>query len=581
MTGALATPAIETDASAPGAAPRDAAEWQAINWPKAHRVVRRLQARSVQATQAGRWGKGKALQRLLARSFSAKAVAVRRVTENPGQHTPGVDGATWNAPAQKAAAVQALRQRGYRPRPVRRVYIPKRGSAKVRPLGIPAMADRAMQTLHRLALDPIAEVTSAPNSHGFRRERSPADAIAQCFTVLSNRYAPQWILEGDIKACFDEISHDWLLAHTPIDTAILRRWLKAGFMEQHVLHPTEAGTPQGGPLSPAAANLTRDGLEALLRAHFPQTRQKSATKVNLVRFADDFIVTGASREVLEDEVKPLVEAFLRERGLSLSPEKTLITHIATGFDFLGQHVRKYGGKLLITPSKESVTALLDHVRATVKANRQAKVGNLICQLNPLLRGWAQYHRHVVSKKTFAAIDAAVFRAIWQWAKRRHPNKNARWVREKYFRTQGRRRWALTGEMAGGTGAPRTVRLFSALRVSIRRHIKVRATANPYDPAWELYFEERLGATMKQVLTGERRYGHLWDEQGGRCPVCRQPITPRTGWHLHHRVWRSKGGSDRADNQVLLHPNCHRQVHGQGLAVGKPRPARGDREARAG
>jgi RNA-directed DNA polymerase len=581
MTGAAATATTRTAVRAPGAASRDAVEWQAINWPQAHRVVRRLQVRIVQATQAGRWGKVKALQRLLTHSFSARAVAVKRVTENPGKHTPGVDRVTWNTPAQKAAALHALRPRGYRPQPLRRVYIPKRGSAKMRPLGIPVMADRAMQTLYLLALDPIAEVTSDPNSYGFRRERSPADAIAQCFIVLSNRYAPHWILEGDIRSCFDEISHDWLLAHVPMDTAILRKWLKAGFIDKHALHPTEAGTPQGGPLSPVAANLTLTGLETLLRGRFPQARQTSATKVNLVRFADDFIITGASREVLEDEVKPLVESFLRERGLSLSPEKTVITHIAAGFDFLGQHVRKYGGKLLIKPSKKSVQALLDQVRALAKANRQAKAGNLICQLNPLLRGWAQYHRHVVSKETFAAVDAAVFRTIWQWAKRRHPKKSAHWVRERYFRTQGRRRWVFTGEVADATGTPRTVCLFSALRVPIRRHVKVRAAANPYDPAWEFYFEQRHGATLKHSLTGERRSGYLWEKQGGRCPVCHQPIMPQTGWHVHHRVWRSHGGSNRADNQVLLHPTCHRQVHGQGLTVEKPRPTRGDREARAG
>ena len=388
-------------------------------------------------------------------------------------------------------------------------------------------------------------------------------------------------MEGDIRSCFDEISHDWLLAHVPTDRAILQKWLTAGYLDKYALHPTEAGTPQGGPLSPVAANLTLTGLEALLRARFPQTHHKSTTKVNLVRFADDFIITGASREVLENEVKPLVETFLRERGLSLSAEKTVITHIATGFDFLGQHIRKYGGKLLIMPSKKSVKALLDHVRMVVKANRQAKAGNLICQLNALLRGWAQYHRHVVSKATFAAVDAAVFKLLWQWAKRRHPQKNARWVREKYFRTQGRRRWVFTGEVANGTGTPRTVRLFSVQRVPIRRHVKVRAAANPYDPAWELYFEERLGATMKQSLLRDRRSGFLWDKQGGQCPVCHQTITPQTGWHIHHLRWRSKGGSDRADNQVLLHPNCHRQVHSQGLTVVKPRPARGDREARAG
>jgi RNA-directed DNA polymerase len=581
MTGAPAAPVTVAGAAAPGAASRGAQPWHAIDWRRAHRIVRRLQARIVQATQAGRWGKAKALQHLLTRSHSGRVLAVRRVTENPGKHTPGVDRVIWDTPAKKTTAVRTLRHRGYRPRPLRRVYIPKRGSTKRRPLGIPTMTDRAMQTLHLLALDPIAEVTSDPNSYGFRRERAPADAIAQCFTVLSNRHAPQWILEGDIRSCFDEISHDWLLAHVPTDRAILRKWLKAGFMDKHALHPTEAGTPQGGPLSPVAANCTLNGLEALLRAHFPQTHQKSTTKVNLVRFADDFVITGASREVLADEVRPLVESFLRDRGLALSAEKTVLTHITEGFDFLGQHVRKYGGKLLITPSKKSVTALLDAVRVTVKANRQAKTGNLICQLNPLLRGWAQYHRHVVSKATFAAVDAAVFRLLWQWATRRHPQKRARWVRARYFRTQGRRRWVFTGEVADGTGAPRTVRLFSALRVPIRRHVKVRAEANPYDPAWELYFEERLGVTLKQSLHRERRAGFLWDEQGGRCPVCHQTITPHTEWHVHHLVWRSKGGSDRADNQVVLHPNCHRQVHSQGLTVGKPRPARGDREARAG
>jgi RNA-directed DNA polymerase len=386
---------------------------------------------------------------------------------------------------------------------------------------------------------------------------------------------------GDSRRGFDEIAHDRLLAHVPTDPAILHQWLKAGYLDNHALHPTEAGTPHGGPLSPVAAKLTLTGLEALLRARFPQTHQTSTTKVNLVRCADDFIITGASREVVEDDVKPRVETCLRERGRALAAEKTVITHIAAGFAFLGQHVRKYGGKLLIPPSKKSVTALLDQVRAVAKATRQAKVGNLRCQLNPLIRGWAQYPRHVVSKETFAAMDAAIFKVIWQWAKRRHPQQNARWVRTYVVRTQGRRRWVFTGEVTSGTGTPRPVRLCSARRVPIRRPITVRAEANPYDPAWERSFEERLGATMKQRLLRERRAGFRWDDQGGRCPVCPQTITPQTGWHIHHLLWRSKGGSDRADNQVLLHPNCHRQVYSQGLTVVKPRPARGDREARAG
>ena len=240
-----------------------------------------------------------------------------------------------------------------------------------------------------LALDPLAEGLADPNSYGFRVARSPADAIAQCFTVLSNRFAPQWILEGDIRACFDRIAHTWLVAHAPMDPTILRKWLKTGYLEKQILHPTDEGSPQGGPISPVLANLTLNGLETLLRERFPQSHEKSHTKVNLVRFADDFIITGASKELLEQEVKPLVEAFMRERGLELSQEKTVITPIAEGVDFLGQNVRKYDGKLLIKPSHKSVKALLDKVRTLVKANKQAKTGNLILQLNSLLRGWAQ------------------------------------------------------------------------------------------------------------------------------------------------------------------------------------------------
>jgi hypothetical protein len=228
-----------------GAASRETVDWHAIDWPQAHRLVRRLQARIVQATQQGRWGKVQALQHLLTHSYSGKVVAVRRVRENQGKNTPGVDQVLWNTPEKKTAAVQALRQRGYQPRPLRRVYVPKR-TGKLRPLGIPTMADRAMQSLYLLALDPVAEVLADPNSYGFRVARSPADAIAQCFTVLSNRFAPTWVLEGDIRACFDHISHAWLVAHTPMDGTLLRKWLTAGYLEQHILHPTDEGSPPGG-----------------------------------------------------------------------------------------------------------------------------------------------------------------------------------------------------------------------------------------------------------------------------------------------------------------------------------------------
>jgi len=559
-----------------GAASHGAEKWHSIDWAKAHRIARRLQARIVKATQEGKRGKVKALQRLLTHSFSGKALAVKRVTENQGKRTPGVDGKIWNTPQEKAVAIQMLRQRGYHPKPLRRIYIPKSNGGK-RPLSIPCMSCRAMQALYLLALDPVAETTADPNSYGFRKERSPADAIEQCFKALGKARSPQWILEGDIKACFDKISHDWLLTHIPMDKSILRKWLKAGFMEKQVLHPTEEGTPQGGICSPVIANLALDGLERKLLERYPKPKTGYNAKVNFVRFADDFIVTGISKELLEQEVKPLVEQFMRERGLTLSAEKTVITHIEDGFDFLGQNVRKYHGKLIIKPSRKNVSTFLRKVRTLIKTSKQATAGNLIVQLNLLIRGWANYHQHVVSKVTFAKVGHAIFKALWRWAKRRHPNKSKQWIKERYFKSITGKNWVFYGLLATKEGVVENYLLHPAY-VPIKRHVKIKGEANPYDPAWEVYFEKRLGVKMVHNLKGKRQLIALWKEQKGICPICQQKITKLTGWHNHHLVWRVNGGKDTADNRVLLHPNCHRQVHNQRLEVVKPRPARGGRKA---
>jgi RNA-directed DNA polymerase len=440
----------------------------------------------------------------------------------------------------------------------------------MRPLSIPCMADRAMQALYLLALEPLAETTGDPNSYGFRTGRSPADAIAQCFNALAKRHSPTWILEGDIRACFDTISHAWLLAHMPLDTALLQKWLRAGYMEQRILHPTEQGTPQGGPCSPVLANLTLDGLERLLRERYPKnTRRGTRAQVNVIRFADDFIVTGRTKALLQEEVKPLIEQFLRERGLELSDEKTRITHIEDGVDFLGQHLRKYRGKLLITPAKKNVQAFLAKVRGIIKAHKQTPAGTLILLLNPVIRGWAGYHQHVVSKRTFRAIDRAIFHTLWQWARRRHPTKPTHWVKDRYFGTAGGRHWVFHGE---ADGAER--QLLAAASIPITRHIKVKGEANPFDPAWERYFEHRLSLKMTTTLKGRRQLLALWKAQNGLCPICHQPITEITGWHSHHILGRAKGGPDTTANRVLLHPDCHREVHSQALHVAKPRPARG-------
>jgi RNA-directed DNA polymerase len=564
-----------TTAQAVGAVSREAAEWYAIDWRAINRNVRRLQVRIVQATKASRWGRVRALQRLLTHSYSGKVLAVRRVTENNGKKTPGVDQEIWDTPEKKTQAVHALKRRGYQSQPLRRVYIPKSDGKTMRPLGIPTMKDRAMQALYLLALDPIVETNADNNSYGFRQQRSCADAIEQCFKALRSANT-QWILEGDIKSCFDKISHDWLLAHVPIDRVILQKWLKSGYMEKHVLHETTDGTPQGGIISPALANCALDGLERLLREKYPAGKRLKSLGgekpcVNLVRYADDFVITSKSKELLEGEIKPLVEQFLQERGLELSPKKTVITHVERGFDFLGQNVRRYpNGKLLIKPSKKNVKTFLDGIRRTIKAAQGVSAADLIDQLNPKIRGWANYHRHVVSKRTFGCVDHSIFSSLWKWARRRHPNKSPRWFKPKYFAQRGNRDWSFFGETCDDEGQTNKVWLHYAKSTPIKRHVKVKGEANPYDPTYETYFEEREGAHMLETFRGTRTLRYLWYEQRGLCTLCHTKITQITGWRLHYCVSRVMGGSAGATNRVLLHPECHDRVHRQRLSVSKPR-----------
>lgn len=547
-------------ACAPSGEPVD---WRDLEWAKHHANVRRLQARIVKAVREGRWGKVKALQWLLTHSLSGKVLAVRRVTENNGRKTPGVDGETWSTPDAKSTAVLSLRKRGYQPRPLRRVLIPK-SNGKMRPLGIPTMRDRAMQALYLLALEPVAEATADRNSYGFRPGRATADARQQCYTALAQRSCAPWVLEGDIKGCFDNISHEWLLANIPMDGVILRKWLKAGYIYRRQLFPTEAGTPQGGIISPTLANMALDGLESLLEAHFgsPNTRLAQRNQVHLVRYADDFIITARSKEMLEENVKPLVTRFLQDRGLELSEEKTRVSHIDEGFDFLGWNIRKYDGKLLIKPSQKNVKAIQGKVRDIIKTNRQSMTEDLIGMLNPVIQGWANYHRVAVAKRTFKAVDHWIWQKTWRWARRRHPTKNAWWVRKKYFWTIGSRSWVLAVQAEDRHGRNRVFALAKASDTVIVRHVKIRGEANPFDPKWADYFEARLGRRISTALGGRRRLLHLWRQQGGRCLHCGDMITEATGWNVHHVVPRIAGGSDEVSNLVLLHPTCHRQLHGR-------------------
>ena len=529
--------------------------WNGISWVDVQRQVRRLQARIVKATQAGRHNKVKALQWLLTHSFSGKALAVKRVTENKGKNTPGVDKVTWKTPVAKINAIASMKRRGYSPLPLRRVLIPKK-NGKTRPLGIPVMKCRAMQALHLLALEPIAETTADPNSYGFRPERSTADAGAQCFNFLARKTSAEWVLEADIQGCFDKISHDWMDANIPTDKVILKKWLKAGYVYQNELFPTDAGTPQGGIISPVLANMTLDGLEAMLAEKFPRARQRGL-KMNMARYADDFIITGYSKEWLEHEVKPAVVEFLAERGLVLSPEKTKITHIKEGFDFLGWNIRKYSGTLLIKPSKANVKAHLDRIREVINGNKSAKQANLIRLLNPILRGWANYHSHVVAKETFGRVDSNVWSMLWQWAARRHPTKGARWVKDKYFKSRGTRNWVFAATEKIEDGTQKEFILLRESDTPIIRHVKIKADANPHDPQWEPYFESRWGMKMQRSSRGRRKLYWVWLRQDGLCSTCQEPIAKGTPWEARHIVKRTEGGTDAASNLRMHHLNCRR------------------------
>src|SRR5271156_2372261 len=509
--------------------------WDAVDWRTIEDNVRRLQARIVKAVQQKKWNKVKALQHLLTHSASGKLFAVRRVTLNDGRKTPGVDGELWDTPHKKLQGVISLTARGYRPMPLRRIYIPK-ANGKLRPLGIPTMTDRAMQALYLLALDPVSETTADRNSYGFRKARSAHDALEQCFAALGKpTKSAQWVLDADIKGCFDNIDHDWMLAHIPMDTQVLRKWLKAGFVERASLFPTEVGTPQGGIISPTLANMVLDGLERRLSERIRKRKADGQVvynpKINFIRYADDFVVTGDSPETLA-KVKEVVVEFLNERGLELSPEKTRIVSLSEGFNFLGQNVRLYGDKVLIKPSKEAQVKIYDKIRDIVQRNKSVDQCDLIRMLNPVIQGWVNYHRHAVSSVAFSRLDFMVWKLLWQWAKRRHRGKSRTWIKRRYWRTRGSRTWTFATDVIIDD-KPRTFSLVYATDTPIRRHVKVQAEVNPYSLEWESYLAERYVQQRVNSHLGRRRLVALWISQDGRCSACGEAITRETGWAVVH------------------------------------------------
>ena len=321
-------------------------------------------------------------------------------------------------------------------------------------------------------MGPVEEATADIASFGFRKYRSAQDACEQAFVYLSRRYSAQWILEGDIKGCFDNINHKWLLDNIPMDRSILTQFLKAGFVYKHHLNPTKAGTPQGGIISPILANMALDGIEIEIASkYYPGKSGKKCNthKINFLRYADDFIVTADSEETAK-EIMGVIELFMKERGLELSEEKTLITHIDDGFDFLGWNFRKYKGKLLIKPSKKSIDNVTRKISDVVRDGMAWKQEDLIGALNPIITGWTNYHQSVVSKETFSKLDNIVWNILWRWGKRRHPKKSRSWVARRYWHSEGTRKWVFSTEK-------NKLKHFSDTKIV--RHICLKLDRNPY------------------------------------------------------------------------------------------------------
>lgn len=412
-----------------------------------------------------------------------------------------------------------------------------------------------MQALYLMALEPLAEMTADAHSYGFRRERCCQDAIQQCHTVLSHGYSPQWILEGDIKGCFDHISHDWLLANIPTDKVILKKWLKCGVIFKGELFKTEEGTMQGGIISPTLANMTLDGIQPILAQKYKRICRKGkhySPMVNLVRYADDFIITSAEKEVLEREIKPMLVEFLAERGLELSEEKTVITHIDDGFDFLGYNIRKYKGVLLIKPSKKSLKKFMQKIRGIIDSNKGSKQESLIRLLNPVITGWVNYYKNCVASDTFRKADYLIFEKLWQWAKRRHPKKGKYWIADRYFTRVKNRNWCFVANFKKGKTDDR-IALKRLYDTKITRYVKIKGEANPFDPEWTEYFEKRKTYKMLQSLNGRKSLLYMWERQNHLCPVCGKPIDKEHPWGTSQQIVNGKKVN------FLLHDSCRRKV----------------------
>lgn len=536
-------------------------DWNAINWRKANRNVRNLRQRIFRATQQGNLKKVRRLQRLLMRSYSNTVTAVRRVTQtNQGRNTAGVDKLVVKTPKSRGLLVDILLKFiPWKPYPTRRVYIPK-SNGKKRPLGIPSIIDRCLQAIVKNALEPFWESKFEGTSYGFRPGRSAHDAISKIYLIARPNKTKKWVVDADIKGCFDNIAHEPLLKAIGNFPArkLISLWLKAGYVDNGVFFDTAAGTPQGGIVSPLLANIALHGMEEALGVRY-NCRHELSGKRAIVRYADDFVVFCETKEDAEKSVV-ILNKWLNDRGLALSTEKTKIIHLSEGFDFLGFNVRQYavtnsktGWKLLIKPSKKSVQSIREKLRQIWLNFIGQSVKAIIAKLNPIIRGWSNYFRIGVSAETFNKIDSWMYQREIRYAKRMHPNKTDGWRHRRYWGRLNLDRkdvWVFGDKRTG-------IHLLKFGWNKIERHTLVKGKASPDDPNLKDYWEKREKAKAKELIPSHQK---IAEKQEYNCPECGETLFNGEEIHKHHIVPREHGGKDTYSNLRLVHYFCHQQIH---------------------